>query len=139
LKILRIAEELKADIKRIELVKPNSSFFTLGGQAMFHFKPRIKPIDINLDEYNLIILGGPTYAWRMSPPMRSFVAKHNIISRKIALWQTSAGDGLKAIDRLKKEMSKSEIVTIRAFQDTKDVGKAQEEIKSWVAEIKNYL
>ena len=86
-----IAEETGSDILELKPVKElnadSSTKYLWGGyQATMKIKPKLKYIDKNPLEYDLIILGTPVWAWTYAPPIRSFLAKYNLKGKKVALW-----------------------------------------------------
>ncbi|MBD3227188.1 MAG: flavodoxin [Candidatus Lokiarchaeota archaeon] len=137
-----ITEILDADIlslKPIKELNPDSSFkyFWGGFQTLMKRKPTLEEYDINPENYELIVLGTPVWAWRYSPPLRTFLEKHNLSEKKVAFWMCHAGQGEKAMKRFKKALNESEVISENSFQDPleKDTEKAKEKAIQWANEI----
>jgi flavodoxin len=117
-----ISKSLNADIlplKPIKELKPEGGMkFVWGGyQSYMKKKPKLEAYDINPEDYDLIILGTPVWAWRYSPPMRTFLSNHNIKGKKVAIWMCYQGDGIKALRRFKLALNKMEIIGDVGFKE----------------------
>lgn len=118
--IIRTA--INADIQEIKPVKeldPESKLrFMLGGmQASLRFKPKLKPININPLNYDLIFIGSPVWAWQASPPIRSLSRMYDFTNKKIVVWCCCGGKGIKAMKRIKKLFRKAKIIGNKIFQE----------------------
>ncbi len=143
-----IAETIKsvisADIQEVKPVKelnPESgSRFMLGGmQASLRFKPKLKPININPLNYDLIFIGTPVWAWQVSPPIRSLSKMFDFSNKKIAVWCCCGGKGIKAMKRIKKLFRNSNIIGDKIFQEPLSVNteEAKKVASEWANEIFN--
>jgi len=98
--------ELNADIFRIETLdnKKRKGFFLMfwgGGQVFRGIKPPLKPLSVDINAYDLIILGTPVWAGSPTPAIASFLSKNSITGKKIALFCCHGGGKGKALDKLK--------------------------------------
>ncbi|NHJ20907.1 MAG: flavodoxin [Candidatus Lokiarchaeota archaeon] len=145
-----IAETLKdameADLLEIQPIKelnPDSGMkFVWGGaQATMKIKPKLKPIEVNPLEYDLVIIGTPVWAWTITPPIRSFLSMFNLVEKKVALLTCSAGSGDKAMERFKKALKGSDVIGQIKFQFTSQDQAEQEftgnkvRVKAWASEL----
>jgi len=137
-----IAGSINSDILELKPVKElnaeGSSKYIWGGyQATMKIKPKLRPFDINPLDYDLIILGTPVWAWTYSPPIHSFLSKFDLSGKNIALWTSSQGDGLRAMDKFKKALKKAIILGGIRFQEPKqnEPDKAKEKAIAWINEI----
>ena len=137
-----LIDSIEADILELKPIKElkadNSTRFIWGGyQSTMKKKPKLIDFDINPLEYDLIILGTPVWAWNISPPMRSFLSKFDLTSKKVALWMCHAGDGVKAMNRFKETLKGANIVEIISFQDPlkKDSDEKKEKAIAWIKGI----
>jgi flavodoxin len=98
----KIADELNkkypSDILEIKLKrgfkKPKMNFINLfigGFQAATKRTPEINHLDINLNDYDQIILGTPVWASTMAPAIRTFIKNYNIENKKIILFGSYKG------------------------------------------------
>ena len=103
----RIAERLGADMLRIEPVKsyPDSGFkkFFWGGKsAVMAETPELKPYAFDSAAYDTIIFGFPVWAGTVTPPVRTFVKRHDLRGKRVAAFACESGAGAeKAFKKLK--------------------------------------
>ncbi|MDR1306657.1 MAG: NAD(P)H-dependent oxidoreductase [Treponema sp.] len=109
-----IAEQIKtaasADILRLELTEDKkrsglSKYIWGGRQVMTHKKPALKPYDVQIDPYDLIIIGGPVWAGSPAPALSSFLARTKIENKRVALFCCHAGGKGRALEKLKALLS----------------------------------
>ena len=140
-----IRSTINADIQEVKPVKeidPESGLrFMLGGmQASMRIKPKLKPIDINPINYDLIFIGSPVWAWQVSPPIRSLSKKYDFSNKKIAVWCCCGGKGIKAMKRIKKLFRNAEIIGNKIFQEplTVNTEEAKKVAMKWAKDILNH-
>lgn len=121
-----IAELIKtymnADILELKLVEELKSkgflkYFWGGKQVLSNQKPKLQNIDKNLDDYDLIFIGTPVWAWSFSPALNTFFAENKITDKKIALFCCSGGGKGKTFEKMKAELKGNEIVGEMEFID----------------------
>ena len=106
----RMAAELGADTLRLVPKKAYADkgfakFFWGGKSAVMAEKPELEPYEVNLEEYDCVILGFPVWASNFTPPLRSFLAVHkeDLKEKKLAAFACQSGGGAqKALAKLKK-------------------------------------
>lgn len=137
-----IAEAINADtlaLKPVKELNPESGmrFFWGGAQSTMKKKPKLKEFDINPIDYELIILGTPVWAWKFSPPIRSFLSKFDLSGKNIALWTCSAGDGVKAMSGFKEALKDANIIGEIRFKEPKQhrPDEAKEKAIAWAKKI----
>jgi len=137
-----IGESINAEILELKPVKElnaegSSKYFWGGYQATMKIKPKLKSFEVNPLEYDLIILGTPVWAWTYSPPIHSFLSKFDLSEKNVALWTSSQGDGLRAMDKFKKALKKANILGEIRFKEPKqnDPDRAKEKAIAWANEI----
>lgn len=86
-----IANEIGADILSLKLkqeIKAGSfmKYFWGGKQVVMKETPELESINLNIADYDLIILGTPVWASNYAPAIRSFLFNHEIINKKVALF-----------------------------------------------------
>lgn len=142
-----INEELNGDIVEIKPLKqiPTGGFrkYLWGGkQVMFKDKPDIEPISTDLSKYDLIILGTPVWASRFAPVFNTFLEKHKIENKKIALFCCHGGgkEGKTFVD-FKEKLKGNDFVGEIAFEDPlkKDKEDSLLKAKQWITSIKKGL
>jgi flavodoxin len=105
-----IKEALGADSLRLELEQeiPRqgvAKLFHGGKQVLTHQKPALKPYQLDLAPYELVILGGPVWAGSPAPALLSFLAESSVSSKKVALFCSHGGGKGKALDKLRDALA----------------------------------
>jgi len=86
-----IAEELGADILELKLVKEVTSkdymkYYLGEKQVLMKTTPLLKEYEINLDNYETIIIGTPIWSGTYAPAIRSFLEQEEIKDKMIGLF-----------------------------------------------------
>ena len=91
------------EIKPVEEIKTKGfmKFFWGGKQVMMNEKPELQPLDKNPNNYELIMIGTPVWAWGPAPPMKTFLEKYKFENKKIALFCCHGGGKGKIFDKMK--------------------------------------
>ena len=73
--------------------------------------PEIKPLDVNLDDYDVIFLGYPIWFGTYATPMMTFLKNANLAGKKIVPFCSFGSGGLNtSVNDLKKALPDSEIL-----------------------------
>ena len=122
-----IAEKLSAD--KLKLVpkkayadKGFAKFFWGGKSAVMAEKPELEPYDVNLDDYDEIVIGFPVWAGNITPPIRTFASdnKDSLKGKKISSFACESGAGAeKAFEKLKSLLGVEEFAATAIFIDPK--------------------
>ena len=101
-----IKNALNADIFEIKTTdtKKRTGFakYLWGGfQVITRKKPELEPLSVDVNAYDLLILGTPAWAASPAPAIVSFLDKAKIKGKKIALFCCHAGGKGKAFDKFK--------------------------------------
>ena len=91
-----IDKHISADTIRVEPVDkyPDGFFATCfvgGKQLLFGERPPIKNEMPDFRKYDTIFIGSPTWASRLSVPMKTFLEKSDLSGKKIAVFSTTNG------------------------------------------------
>jgi flavodoxin len=116
-----IAGELGADIEAIGEARPRAGWFAYFRSAWEVLQNKVVPIKVLENDpsaYDLIVIGTPVWAGRMSTPVRSYVAQERHKFARIALFGTEGGaNGERALAQIAqlcgKEPSARLLVTER--------------------------
>lgn len=141
-----IAEVIDADILELrpknEIKTKSFMKFLWGGrQVIMKEKPDLIPFDINLQEYDIIFIGTPVWAWSYAPPLNTFFSTIEIKNKKIALFCCHGGGKGKIFEKMKKRLSGNDFVgEIDFFEPLKrDKEGNISKIKQWARNIINNL
>jgi len=115
-----ISKVLNADLKKIEEVKKRRRFFIYisGGYSAIKGKcSRIKPLNFNLNSYDLIFLGTPVWASRPTPAINTFISKANLAHKKVVLFVVMDSSGSEnAIKIMRNKIKAKEGKIIACFE-----------------------
>jgi flavodoxin len=136
-----ISEKTEADITAIDTVKPyTGSYDEIVNQGQEEvnrgFKPEIKKLDVDLTEYDEIIIGTPTWWYTMAPAVLTFLSNANLAGKKVALFQTHGGWPGHAIKDMKTLCNSAEIISETAVQFDSTGG---DHLETPIAEIENWI
>jgi len=115
-----IAQEIKADILELKVrndikTKGFMKYFW-GGKQIFQKKaPELLPFDRDPDDYELIFIGTPVWAFTYAPALRTFFNKIKLKDKKIALFCCHEIGQAKAIENMKKELEGNDIISENDF------------------------
>lgn len=92
----RIEKACGADIARIETVKAYTGTedeVSAQGQREVNskFKPEIKPLSVDVKDYDLIIIGTPTWWYTMAPAVLTFLSANDFSGKTVVPFMTNAG------------------------------------------------
>jgi flavodoxin len=104
-----IAEKLGSD--RLELVpqkdypKGGLKKYIWGGKAVvLGNKPKLNDYNVNIEEYDLIILGTPVWASNFAPPIKTFISENSLKGKTVAFFAChGGGEALKCFEKLREE------------------------------------
>lgn len=66
--------------------------YLAGGKAsLLKEAPPLAPLAANLEDYDLVVVGGPVWAWNMAPAVRSFLSIAQWQGRRVALFVMHRG------------------------------------------------
>ena len=144
----RIAEmlqkETNADIKRIETLEPyEGSYDDVVEQGHREvnkgFLPKIN-LDVDLDAYDVIAIGTPTWWYTMAPAVKTFLTSQEWKEKKIVLFMTNGGWPGHVIQDMKKACTGAECISsieIRFDSNGKDhLETPIHEINGWIRNVK---
>ncbi len=109
---LKLAEELGADIE--ELIDRNKragavGYLMSGRDAMQKKLATIESLRYNPVEYDLVLIGTPTWAHAMSCAVRTYLSDHKGEIKQIAFFATHASDGGEKAVKQMAELSELEV------------------------------
>lgn len=92
----KVQKAVGGDIVRLETVKPYSdNYQTVVDQGQEEvesgYKPELKPIGVNVQDYDRIIIGTPTWWYKMTPAVLSFISNNDFTGKIVVPFSTHAG------------------------------------------------
>ena len=137
-----IADEIGADILELKPVKEITrnkvlKFVAGGRQATMKIEPEIEIFDINPQDYDLIFIGTPVWAWTFAPALRTFFSKTKIENKKIGLFCCHGGGPGKIFEKMEEKLEGNTILGKIGFKDPlkHDKENDAQEAKKWAKGI----
>jgi flavodoxin len=138
-----IGEVLEADLIELrtrEPLIPNKmtvkNLVTGGSQVVLKKKPELEKYEFNQEEYDLIILGTPVWAWTFAPPMRTFLTEHDLEGKKVALFATHHGKPGNTLKNMAQQLPKASIISSRDFlNDSGKKASSKSNARLWGASL----
>ena len=140
-----IKNNLKSDLFEIKLVKDIEpkwmlKYFWWWKQVFMKEKPVIKDFDIDLSQYETIILWTPVWAFTYAPALRSFFDKDLIKNKKILIYCTHEWWAWKTLNQM-EDLLKSDNniiwkIDLNRKKLSESIKKLEEVIKEWLNTIK---
>lgn len=96
----KIAEEIQrslgSDMVEIETVKPYTGSYNdvvKQGQREVNagFRPEIKPLNVDLQQYDTVILGTPVWWYTFAPAMKTFLSNTDLSGKRVYPFATNGG------------------------------------------------
>lgn len=136
-----IAEALQASLSEITLVSKEKTVRPLGSKWTDQDLPEISCHVKDLTPFQEVFLGGPVWAFNISPPVVSFVNQASPWQgKKVTLFVTEFGmAGRRALQTLRTLLEKkgAQIVTVKIFTSTfKSPQRLKEQGQKWAQSIK---
>lgn len=123
----------KADIKAKGFMK-----YLWGGKEVVGQKePELYAFDKNPQEYDLIFIGTPVWAWTYTPALRSFFSHCKLTGRKIALFCCHEGQKGKTFEKMAKALQDNNIIGEADFEAPlkNDLRYSTNRAREWAKEI----
>jgi flavodoxin len=91
------------ELKTKETVNPFGfrKFIWAGKQILMRKLPELLPLAKNPNDYDLIVIGTPVWAWTFSPAIQSFFNMVNFKNKKVALFSCHGGGKGRVFEKMK--------------------------------------
>lgn len=127
----------------LEEIKPLKSYSGILGyqrallQALFKRTPDIRPLQNNINDFELVILGSPVWNGSLSGPARSFIAKHKSELKNVAFFATQGGKyGQKKIfEQMKNYSEKTPLAVLSVTDKEISSGTYKNSVSSFVSKL----
>lgn len=148
----RIAKELQkgtdADLVRIDTATPYTGSYddvVKQGQEEVNrgYEPEIKPLDVNVSDYDVIAIGTPTWWYTMAPAVLTFMHGQDFSGKTVVPFMTNGGWPGHVIKDMKKACKGADVVCDMEVQFDSTGGSKletpQKQIDEWVQKVKHLL
>lgn len=140
-----LQEKLNADMEKIDTLIPyTGTYQEISAQGHEEvnkgYKPKLKPINSNLDMYDRVVIATPTWWYTMAPAILTLLSSINLKGKEVVLVQTHVGWVGHCLEDMEKLCDGSNIISKKEIQFDSDGGNKLitkiEDIKEWIDEIK---
>lgn len=117
-----VAEYLKEkeyDIRKIETKEPLPKNYVLriltgGYKAMINYKDKLIDFDVNIDEYDKIVIGSPVWNARLSSPINTVLKLLDLKDKKVKfVLYAGSGQAPKAKEYIEKNYLQANVVILK--------------------------
>lgn len=143
-----LQKEVGGDLVKIETVQPyDASYDEVVKQAQEEvnrgYEPEIKKLDINIDDYDAIAIGTPTWWYTMTPAVLTFLHQNDFKGKTVIPFMTNAGWPGHVINDMKKACTGATISNEKEILFDSDGCDHMEtsisELEEWIKEVKKTL
>lgn len=130
-----VAEMTGADVERLRTKEriTASKFmdhYWSGTKEHPNEKIELEPLVHDPNEYDMIFIGTPVWAWSPAPPIYSFLKDNPVKGKKIALFLSSEGERGKTFERMTSLLEGNSILSREEFVDPRKDGEGSCELKA---------
>ena len=131
------ADCLELKIKNAFKAKGFMKYFWGGRQVLMKQTPELLGFDKNINDYDLLFIGTPVWAWSYTPAINSLFTNNNITDRKIGIFACHGGGKGKVFEKMRQALYGNSILGEIDFIEplSGDRQLAIERAKQWAAEI----
>jgi len=110
-----------------------------GYEAMNKKMPDIKPVEKNLSQYRLIVVGTPVWAGNIASPVRTFITQYRDQLKDVAFFCTMGGSGAdKVFEDMEQLCGKPPLATLAVTDDEIKPGSYQKKLDGFVNSLIKY-
>ena len=143
-----LQKEIGGDIVRIDTITPyEGSYEDVVNQGQEEvqrgYEPEIKPLGVNISDYDVIAVGTPTWWYTMAPAVKTFLHRYNFAGKTMVPFMTNAGWPGHVIQDMKKACTGAAVACEMQVQFDSNGGDHLEtpenRIEAWAQDVKALL
>ena len=134
-----LGAELECDIEKLIDLKDRSGLLGYISSAIDTLKKkdaRIKPVQSNPADYDLVIIGSPTWVSTMANAVRTYLKKYQDCFDEVAFVTTQGASNTKIFDRMSKLAQKEPIAQLDILEKDLDSEICKNKMDEFVSQIK---
>lgn len=144
----QVARELDADIARIDTVQAyTGSYDEIVAQGNEEVKrghmPQIKPIGMNVADYDTVVIGTPTWWYTVAPAMLTFLKSTDFTGKTVIPFQTHGGWKGHALSDMRKLCAGATVKCGKDIQFDSEGGDKlvtpMSQIDDWIGDIRRAI
>lgn len=149
--ITELSAQIKADVVRVEPTEKGVDYaannYAIGSAQISAIRnnpndvasyPAIDPVNVNLDEYDTIIIGAPLWWSNMAAPLQTFLFQHGkeMAGKNIGLIVSSASSGISGVEGdAKRLIPDGKFLTPSLWIRSSQTSNAKSLIPNWLKAI----
>ncbi|MGD1823025.1 MAG: flavodoxin family protein [Pleomorphochaeta sp.] len=135
-----LATKFDLAIEKIEPINEKSTkgfskYLWGGSQVIFKKRPKLKEKNIDLNDFENIIIASPVWAGEVTPAIYSFIEQNNLTDKNIYLFYTHQGGHKNVISKFEKETKIKLKATYDCIVFNKEYDPEKEKLINWFQEI----
>ena len=137
-----IAKEVEADLIELKPKDEKKSkgfmkYFSGGRAVMMNIKPELLPLNKDIQEYDVIFLGTPVWAFSYTPALKTFFSQNTFKDKKICLFCCHGGKKGNVFKNMKEVLAGNQILgEIDFFEPIKKETEAKvKKVKDWAENL----
>ena len=143
-----LQKEVGGDIVRIDTITPyEGSYDDVVNQGQEEvqrgYEPEIKPLGVNISDYDVIAVGTPTWWYTMAPAVRTFLHTESFADKTVIPFMTNAGWPGNVIKDMKTACKGADIKYEMEIQFDSTGGSRletpMEDITKWIQNVKQII
>ena len=143
-----LQKEIGGDIVRIDTITPyEGSYDDVVNQGQEEvqrgFEPEIKPLGVNISDYDVIAVGTPTWWYTMAPAVLTFLHTESFVDKTVIPFMTNAGWPGNVIKDMKTACKGADIKYEMEIQFDSTGGSRletpMEDITKWIQNVKQII
>ena len=143
-----LQKEIGGDIVRIDTITPyEGSYDDVVNQGQEEvqrrYEPEIKPLGVNISDYDVIAVGTPTWWYTMAPAVRTFLHTESFADKTVIPFMTNAGWPGNVIKDMKTACKGANIKCEMEIQFDSTGGSRletpMEDITKWIQNVKKTI
>lgn len=144
----QLARAIGVDLARIETVKPYSGSYddvVAQGQAEVNrgYMPPIRDLGVDLDDYDVVVVGTPTWWYTMAPAVLTFLHGHDWRGKTVVPFMTCGGWAGHVINDIEQACAGATIVEPMEVTFDSNGGDTmvttQDEVDAWIDAVREAL
>lgn len=143
-----IQKEIGGDLAKIDTVVPYSGSYddvVNQGQEEVNrgYEPEIKPLDVNVADYDVIAIGTPTWWYTMAPAVATFMHGQDFSGKVVIPFMTNGGWPGHVIKDMKSACKGAKVAYDMEIQFDSTGGAKletpQSQIDQWIQDVKKFI
>lgn len=143
-----LQKEIGGDLVKIDTAVPYTGSYNdvvNQGQEEVNrgYEPEIKPINVNVEDYDIIAVGTPTWWYTMAPAVLTFLHGHDFSGKTVVPFMTNGGWPGHVIKDMKAACKGADFACDMQIQFDSTGGAelktSEEKIKQWTQKVKALL